>query len=200
MRLIERALVNHGYRVINLGYPSRTADVATLATNVGRQIVTLEDGAPIDFVTHSLGGILLRVAVATRQLSLQRIRRVVMLGPPNGGSEIADIVPGIPILGWLYRQITGPAGLDLGTAPNGLIGRLPPVSFDVGVIAGNRSYNPLFSAILGDANDGKVRVERARVEGMKDFLVVPYWHPLMMLSPKVVAQVLHYLEAGAFER
>jgi len=74
------------------------------------------------------------------------------------------------------------------------------VSFDLGVIAGNLSFNPFFSAMLGDANDGKVRVERTRVEGMKDFLVVPYWHPLMMFSPKVVAQVLHYLEAGAFER
>jgi hypothetical protein len=200
MRLIERALVNHGYRVINLGYPSRAADIATLATNVGRQIATLEGDAPIDFVTHSLGGILLRVAVATRVLSTQRIRRVVMLGPPNGGSELADILPRIPVFGWIYRQITGPAGLELGTAPKGVIGRLPPVSFDVGVIAGNRSFNPVFSALLGDANDGKVRVERARVEGMKDFLVVPYWHPLMMYSPKVVAQVLHYLEVGAFER
>jgi len=200
MRLIERALVDHGYRVINLGYPSRAADVATLATNIGRQIATLEGDEPIDFVTHSLGGILLRVAVATRVLSPQRIRRVVMLGPPNGGSELADILPQIPVFGALYRRITGPAGLELGTAPNGVIGRLPPVSFDVGVIAGNRSYNPVFSAILGDANDGKVRVERTRVEGMRDFLVVPQWHPLMMLAPKVVAQVLHYLEAGAFER
>jgi pimeloyl-ACP methyl ester carboxylesterase len=200
MRLIERALVNHHYRVVNLGYPSRAADIATLATNVGRQIATLEGDEPFDFVTHSLGGILVRVAVATRILSPQRIRRVVMLGPPNGGSELADILPGIPVFGSLYRQITGPAGLELGTAANGVIGRLPPVSFDVGVIAGNRSYNPLFSALLGDANDGKVRVERARVEGMKDFVVLPSWHPLMMLSPKVVAQVLHYLEVGAFER
>jgi pimeloyl-ACP methyl ester carboxylesterase len=200
MRLIQRALVDRGYRVVNLGYPSRAADIATLATNVGRQIATLDGEEPIDFVTHSLGGILLRAAVAARVLSPQRIRRVVMLGPPNGGSELADILPGIPVFGWLYRQITGPAGLELGTAANGVIGRLPPVSFDLGVIAGNRSFNPFFSAILGDANDGKVRVERTRVEGMKDFLVVPYWHPLMMFSPKVVAQVLHYLEAGAFER
>ena len=200
MRLIEQALVNHGYRVINLGYPSRAGDIATLATNVGRQIATLEGEEPIDFVTHSLGGILLRVAVAARVLSPQRIRRVVMLGPPNGGSELADVLPGIPVFGWLYRQITGPAGLELGTASNGVIGRLPPVSFDVGAIAGNRSFNPLFSAMLGEANDGKARVERTRVEWMKDFLVVPHWHPLMMFSPKVVAQVLHYLDAGAFER
>ena len=109
-------------------------------------------------------------------------------------------MPRIPVFGWIYQRVTGPAGLQLGTAENGVPSGLPPVLFDVGVIAGSRSFNPLFSAILGDANDGKVRVERARLEGMKDFLVVPYWHPLLMLAPKVVSQIVHYLELGSFQR
>jgi hypothetical protein len=74
------------------------------------------------------------------------------------------------------------------------------VNFDLGVIAGNRSYNPVFSAILGPENDGKVSVASTRVDGMKDFLVVPRWHPLLMLAPEVVVQVVHYLDAGAFRR
>jgi hypothetical protein len=200
MRLVEHALAEREYDVFNVGYPSRTADIETLATDVARQVREWATERRLDFVTHSLGGILLRVAIDRGFLPLEQIGRVVMLGPPNGGSELADVLPRIPVFGWIYRQCTGPAGLQLGTRQNGVPRRLPPVSFDLGVIAGSRSYNPLFSAILGDANDGKVRVEQARVEGMRDFLVVPHWHPLLMIAPTVVSQIVHYLEAGSFRR
>jgi hypothetical protein len=92
-----------------------------------------------------------------------------------------------------------PAGSSARLQP-GVIRLLPPVTFDLGIIAGNRSYNPLFSAILAAENDGKVSVASARVDGMKDFLVVPRWHPLLMLAPEVVVQVVHYLDTGAFRR
>jgi hypothetical protein len=199
MRPVERALQERAYRVLNLGYASRTADIETLAMDIGRRASDWASGEPKDFVTHSLGGILLRVAVDRGHLPLRQVGRVVMLGPPNGGSELADVLPRVPVFGWIYRQFTGPAGLQLGTE-HGVPPRLPPVPFDLGVIAGSRSYNPIFSAILGDANDGKVRVERARVDGMRDFLVVPHWHPLLMVAPTVVAQTVHYLEAGRFRR
>jgi hypothetical protein len=69
----------------------------------------------------------------------------------------------------------------------------------LGVIAGNRSFNPIFSAILGAENDGKVRVDRTRVEGARQVLVVPHWHPLLVSAPSVVRQVVHFLETGAFQ-
>ena len=199
MRTLERVLERRDYLVLNLGYPSRAADIETLAADVARRARGWADGERTHFVTHSLGGILLRVAADRAQFPVEEIGRVVMLGPPNGGSELADVLPRILAFGWIYRWVTGPAGLQLGVA-NGVPPRLPPVSFDLGVIAGNRSYNPLFSAILGDANDGKVRVERARVDGMRDFLVVPHWHPLLMIAPTVIAQVVQYLEVGSFLR
>ena len=199
MRPVEVALVAHGYSVLNLGYASRTADIETLSADVARRASDWAKGEATHFVAHSLGGILLRVAVDRGYFPPEQVGRVVMLGPPNGGSELADVLPRVPVFGWIYRRFTGPAGLQLGTE-QGVPSRLPAVSFDLGVIAGSRSYNPLFSAILGDANDGKVRVERARVEGMRDFLVVPHWHPLLMIAPIVVAQVVHYLEAGSFRR
>ncbi|HKW46269.1 MAG TPA: alpha/beta fold hydrolase [Gemmatimonadaceae bacterium] len=199
MHSVERALAERGYRVLNVGYRSRTADIDTLAVDVAGRARAWANGDRTDFVTHSLGGILLRVAVAREYVSLPQVGRVVMLGPPNGGSELADVLPQIPLFGWIYRRFTGPAGLQLGTR-NGVPRRLPPVSFDLGVIAGSRSYNPLFSAILSGANDGKVRVESARVQGMRDFLVVPHWHPLLMVAPAVVAQIVHYLETGSFRR
>lgn len=200
MRPVERALTPRGYEVLNVDYPSRVADIEALATGVARQIGRWQAEGPLDFVTHSLGGILLRVAVARGLLAAARVHRAVMLGPPNDGSELADVLPTVPVFGWVFERFTGPAGRQLGTGVRGVPGQLPPVPFEMGVIAGNRSYNPVFSAILGDANDGKVRVERARVEGMSDFLVVPYWHPLLMAAPKVIAQVIHYLETGTFQR
>jgi triacylglycerol lipase len=90
--------------------------------------------------------------------------------------------------------------MELGIGPAGVAAQLPPVPFELGVIAGDRSLNPVFSAVLREPNDGKVRVDRTRVAGMRDFLVVPHWHPLLMAAPSVVAQTLHFLEYGGFRR
>ncbi|MEO7456991.1 MAG: alpha/beta fold hydrolase [Gemmatimonadaceae bacterium] len=200
MRPLERALVGRGYRVLNVDYPSRSADVDTLARHVATHIAGVDGSETFDVVTHSMGGIVLRVAVARGYLSAERIGRVVMLGPPNAGSELADILPAMPVVGPVYRRVIGPAGLQLGTGAAALPASLPPVEFELGVIAGDRSYNPLFSAILRGPSDGKVRVESTKVSGMTDFLVMPHWHPLLMAVPSVIAQAVHFLEAGAFRR
>lgn len=200
MRRLERTLRTHDYDTLNIGYPSRTADISTLATYVARQIGEWEETAPLHFVTHSLGGILVRIAVASGELPRERIGRVVMLGTPNEGSELADLLAAMPVIGRLYSRLTGPAGLELGTTETGLPARLPAVDFEVGVIAGNRSWNPWFSALLREPNDGKVRVERTKVPGMTDFLVVPHWHPLLVTAPDVIEQVVHFLERGAFRK
>ena len=197
---IERALKDRGYDVLNLGYRSRSANVATLAERAAQQIGPWSAEGPVDFVTHSLGGILLRVMVADGYLANERIHRVVMLGPPNGGSELADALPRIPIVGGIYRRFTGPAGRELGVGPTGIAARLPGVPFELGVIAGTRSFNPLFSAMLGEENDGKVRVTRTKVAGMSDFLTIPQWHPTLMAAPSVVAQAMHFLKFGRFQR
>jgi triacylglycerol lipase len=200
MYRLQRVLEARNYLVMNCGYKSRSADIATLAQDVASRVVQWESTAPLDFVTHSLGGILLRVALAHGHLPRQRVRRVVMLGPPNAGSEVVDVLSAIPIVASIYAAFTGPAGTQLGTNVGGVPAQLPPVDFELGVIAGNRSFNPVFSAILGPENDGKVRVERARVEGMREFLVVPNWHPMLVAAPRVLTQVVHFLEAGAFQR
>jgi triacylglycerol lipase len=200
MRLIERALRAHGYDVHNFGYASRSNGIGALASEVARDIAECAPNAAIDFVTHSLGGILLRVAIAEGLVLASRVRRAVMLAPPSTGSELADVLPGVPVIGRLYTLATGPAGLELGTAPDGLAAQLPDVDFDAGIIAGTRSYNPIFSAILGAPNDGKVRVDRARAAGIRDFLEVPYWHPTLMAAGPVIAQVIYYLDNGRFRR
>jgi hypothetical protein len=198
MRPIERLLSARGYRVLNLGYASRSASIPELARRVASEIAQWAPTEPLDFVTHSLGGILIRQAVAAGHLPAERTRRVVMLGPPNAGSELADQLPRWPVVGPVYRRLTGPAGVQLGTGSSSVPATLPPVPFETGVIAGTRSYNPIFSAVLGGRSDGKVRVERTHVAGMRDFVEVPYWHPLLMVHSSVHTLVVRFLETGCF--
>jgi triacylglycerol lipase len=198
MWALERAARARGYRVLNLGYASRRGDVAQHAETVAR---TLRDSAPagqLHFVTHSLGGIVLRQAVATGQLPAGRVARVVMLAPPNGGSEVADAFRQRRALRRLGPVVLGPAGADLGTGADALVQRLPPVPFELGVIAGTRSLNPVFSRLIEGENDGKVSVRRAAVPGMRAFLTVARSHTFLMLAPDVIAQTFTFLETGAF--
>jgi pimeloyl-ACP methyl ester carboxylesterase len=200
MRPLASALEARSFRVFNLAYPSRTAGVGALAADVARQIRDIDDAEPLHFITHSLGGILLRVAVANDDLPLDRIDRVVMLGPPNGGSHVPDAFSRWRISGALYRFVTGPAGLELGIGDDSIISRLPPLPFDAGIIAGSRSVNPVLSLFLPGPNDGKVSVEHAAVEGMRAFLVMPHSHPFLMSAPAVMSQAIRFLETGTFEQ
>ena len=200
MRPLARAAEVHGYQVLNLPYPSRTAGVEALAELVAHETHAFVPDARLHFVTHSLGGILLRAAVSAGLIPLDRIGRAVMLAPPNQGSELPDVLGTRPLIGPVFRRVTGPAGAELGTGADGLIGRLPRVDFEVGVIAGCRSLNPLFSALIREPNDGKVSVTRAAVSGMRDFLIVPHSHTFLMRAPAVIAQTFRFLEHGTFAR
>jgi triacylglycerol lipase len=200
MQPIAGAASTHGYTVANLGYHSRSAGIHALAERVALDVETIAPDARLHFVTHSLGGILLRFAVAAGMLPCERIHRVVMLAPPNQGSEVADLMTSRAPLRRLFQQVSGPAGIELGTGADNVIGRLPAVRFHLGVIAGSRSLNPVFSAVIDGANDGKVGVARAAVDGMHDFLVVPHSHTFLMRAPAVIRQTMHFLEHGRFER
>ncbi|MEO8334814.1 MAG: alpha/beta fold hydrolase [bacterium] len=196
---LAAALEGRGFHAFNLGYPSRSAGVRALAEMVAQQVRAVDDDRPLHFITHSLGGILLRVAVASGDLPLERVGRVVMLGPPNGGSHVPDAFSRWRISGALYRFVTGPAGLELGIGEGSIVGELPPLPFDAGIIAGSRSVNPVLSLLLPGPNDGKVSVEHASVAGMRAFLVLPHSHPFLMRTPAVMTRAIRFLETGAFE-
>jgi pimeloyl-ACP methyl ester carboxylesterase len=147
----------------------------------------------VHFVTHSFGGIVLRYYLKERPLP--SLGRVVMLSPPNGGSELADLLGRIP----LVRKAAGPNRPRLGTDPGSLPARLGAIDFDLGVITGDRSINPLFSALIPGPDDGFVAVERAKIGGMSDFLVVPRTHAFIMRSREVIEQTLKFLRDGSFD-
>ena len=195
MNKMENAMTEAGYTVRNIEYDSTEMTVQELADEaIPRATEACGDAKTIHFVTHSMGGILLRQYLEYNDID--RLGRVVMLGPPNQGSEVIDSYEDIPG----FSFFAGPAGLQLGTGEASVPRSLGPVTFDVGVIAGTRSINPILSGILPDTDDGKVTVESTRVEGMNDHLEMPVNHVFMMRDNDVFAQVIHYLEFGRFMR
>ena len=194
MRRLAGEGARRGYRICNIGYASRRAGIAAHAENVARMLDALRGDGPLYAVTHSMGGIVLRAALAGDRLPHDSVGRVVMLAPPGGGSELADWLGRTPLL----RLALGPAAPELRTGAVGVADALPPVHFELGVIAGASPRRTLAAALFGGPNDGKVSVARAGMAGMRELLVVPYGHTFIMNAPEVIAQTFHFLEHGSF--
>lgn len=195
MNKLEARLTRAGYRVVNLRLPTRRYAIAQLADDYVYPAVMACGADPVrrvHFVTHSLGGLVARDYI--RRHAPTRIGRMVMLSPPHQGSEVADRLSSNA----LYRTLAGPAGQELVTARGA--GPVTPgvACCAVGIIAGDRSLNPLFSAMIPGPDDGKVAVASARMEGMTDFLLLHATHPFIMRNDEAIAQVLTFLERGAF--
>jgi pimeloyl-ACP methyl ester carboxylesterase len=194
---LERILKADGYGTLNLDYPSRSSGLDDITLQLQEPIARFDAGLDgrLHFVTHSMGGLVAR-AYITRHRP-ERLGHVVMLAPPNEGSEIADLLKRNP----LYRAFFGPAGAELVTArPDELQRLLGPVDYPLGVIAGDRSLYPLSSLLLPGPNDGRVSVERTRVTGMSDHITVHATHPLIMRNREAIEQVRHFLRHGRFRR
>lgn len=195
MKLLEHYFTKRGYNVINVSYHSRRLSVQQLADGYLQQILeerVQNKDSKVHFVTHSLGGIIVRKYLSNHKI--QNLGRVVMLAPPNHGSEIIDHLKA----NCITRNMLGVAARELCTGQEGLPAKLGPVGFPCGVIAGDRSLNPFLSCLLPGANDGKVTVASTRVDGMQDFLVVHGTHTWLMCKYSVMADTLRFVQCGHF--
>ena len=196
MTILVSRLKNAGFRVVSFGYPSTSepmkALVDRLQAEVGRCCGT--EAETVHFVTHSMGGVLVR-SYLNRQPDPHQ-GRVVMLSPPSQGSELIDAFSDSPLL----QRLLGPAASRLGTDSTGISSQLGPVRFGLGIVTGDRSMNPLGSWLIPGPDDGKVGVDRARLEGATDFMVVPATHTFIMNRRDVAEEVVHFLRHGRFGR
>ena len=197
MQKIETALKKGGYHVCNCNYPSRKKPIELLSESTIEQAidhcVENHQAERIHFVAHSMGSILIRFYLGKHDIN--NLGRVVMLAPPNAGSELVDHLSQLQ----LFKLISGPAGNQLGTDAASLPNSLGPVDYEVGIIAGNRSINLFYSLFIAGENDGKVSTRNARLEGMTDFIVLPYTHTFMMNREQVIEETLHFLRHGRFQ-
>ncbi len=196
MDVMQQALADAGFETANIDYPSRhhtVEELAAMAVPDGVAACRAKQGVErIHFVTHSLGGILLRQFLAGNEL--EELGRVVMLAPPNQGSNAVDELDHLPGFDWL----NGPAGRQLGKGENSVPLRLGPADFEVGIIAGSRTIDPVTSAVLDNPDDGRVSVEDTRLEGMRDFVVVEHSHAFIMRMSRPVELTIRFLTSGSF--
>ncbi|MEM7432486.1 MAG: alpha/beta fold hydrolase [Pseudomonadota bacterium] len=195
MQPMAQALHDAGYSTANVDYPSQSGDIeklAGLAVSTGLNECRRAGADQIHFVTHSIGGILLRYA--HEDSPIPDLGRVVMLAPPNQGSELIDVAGEWPTI----DLFAGEAGLQLGTDADSIPSQLGPVDFELGVIAGTGSVSPIMSAVLPSPNDGKVSVASTQVDGMDDFLVIKTSHRYITQHEAVIVNTQSFLDTGMF--
>ncbi len=196
MRKLEKALQHHGFATLNLDYASRKKPLDVLAADIDGPIrrFAAQTRGPLHFVGHSMGGLLTRVYIAKHRP--ERLGRVVMLGTPNAGSEIADHLHKVG----LYRFYYGPAGQQLTTKLDRTLTSLPAPDYAIGVIAGNRSIAPIASLFgVPKPNDTMVSVESSRLDGMTDHVIVKTSHGGLPHHAKAIEQTIAFLREGRFK-
>lgn len=197
MKKIEKALIKDGYIVKNINYSSTKKNISSIVENELKEVVQdcIDKKAnKIHFVTHSMGGIVVRYFLQNNKIP--KNSNIVMLSPPNNGSEISD-----HLKDWyVYKKIYGPAGQELGKEKSGILNELKPIKdCNIGIIAGNKSIEPWFSFLLSGKDDGKVAVESTKLEEMTDFIVFHDTHTFIMYDKKVINEIRHFLKYGKFE-
>lgn len=196
MAILAWVFERKNYQVLNINYPSRKFPLEKLAEIIHPQIIEFSQtfSGKIHFVGHSMGGLLIRAYI--NKYHPKNLGRVLMMGTPNQGSQIADFVKNW----WLFKKLYGPAGSQLITNQNDFREIFGEVNYELGIIAGNRSLDLIGSKIIGQESDGKVAVENTKIAGMKDFITIKVDHTLMPHNRKVIKNAVAFIENGSFDK
>ena len=197
MMPLEKYLSNAGYETLNIMYPSRQKSLEDLTDYIHEKIIaapTYSKSKKINFVTHSMGGLITRYYIECYRPP--NLGKVVMMGPPNSGSEFADWLTETKLLAPLFEAIYGPAGQQLTTNHKHIDKK---ITYPLGIIAGNKSINPLAPWILTGEHDGMVPIERTKIEGMKYHIIINATHSFMMFNKEVMHQVIEFLKNSHFD-
>jgi hypothetical protein len=197
MRSIASDLQDHGYKTVSVDYPSTQEKIPDLVH--GYLLKSYEDCAQtgaqkIHLVSHSMGGVLIRQFLQSH--TLPEGSKVVMLSPPNQGSELSEKFGDT----WWYQWAVGPAGVSLSTKQSGIISKLEEIDEPVGIIAAYRNWSLWPSTWLPKPNDGTVSVESMKLPEMDDFILVNSGHAMMRFSDEVQNQIRQFLAVGKFAR
>ena len=193
MEPLARVLGREGFSTLNLPYASTRLPIPKLVDHIRREVDKIATDEPVHFITHSLGGILGRALLAGPHS--WKAGRMVMLAPPNRGSEIVDWSVRHPLI----HRLLGPAGRELGS--EGFPRQLPDLAdgSEVAVIMGNRCSIPLFARLLEDDNDGIVSASKGRIPGLRGFAVVDADHTFIQMHPEVVRRCVRFLESAEWQ-
>lgn len=196
-REMEAALRAEGYDAVAVSYPSLTRDIAGHAAQIEALLARSQDVERVSFVTHSLGGLVVRQLLAgdgeeadwRRRIALGR---VVMIAPPNQGSQLAEDLSGLPP----YHWIGGPAASEIAAGPP--FAPLPQ-GIEVAVIAGGSADGQGYNPLLDGNDDGVVTVDETALPGLQNRLTVPALHTLIASDPQTIAATRNFLASGRLQ-
>ena len=193
MRGLANFLENNNYKVLNIDYPSSKHDIASLAQLIHPQIQNFATQVTkIHFVGYSMGGLIIRTYLNLH--SPTNLGRVVMLGTPNQGSEVADFLQNF----WIYKKLYGLAGQQLITDQTAFKHIFGNVNYELGVIAGSSPYNFIANKIIRKEADGRVSIINSKIEGMKEHIVIKSGHTMLSSNQKAWQLTLAFLDIGSF--
>ncbi len=200
MAWLAGRLRSAGYAVCNRHYATRSRTLEEHADMLLERVAAEREpgGGAVHFVTHSLGGLVVRCALhrcAPGRPPLDAPGRFVMLGTPNQGSELAQQLAHSRA----WSALLGRQALEV-LADGARFAQWGPPPLVCGVIAGGRGDGRGWNPLLHGDDDGVVTVAGTHVEGEADHLVLPAFHTALPWRRDVAEQVLHFLRHGRFAR
>jgi pimeloyl-ACP methyl ester carboxylesterase len=194
--LLANRISQANYEVFNISYPSTDYKIEDLVDYIHNELQkhNIDKKQKVNIVAHSLGGLLTRAYL--KKYPMDNLNRVVMIATPNKGSQVADFFKD-----WgLYKKMFGPAGQQLDTDMSDINKLFGKVDYELGIIAGRTSLNPIFSAMLDGKDDGVVSVESTKLKEMKDHITVSNLHGIQLYTKRDADLVISFLNDGQFDR